>query len=817
MLAPRFGATALPDIMADDTMELSSEHGHNIGDEDIDIDIDFTASHVDEDFVLEDASSNAGFGDDYHPQHSSGAGQDDLMIDEDNESYSMPVDGAEFIRDDDTLHMEDEALTMSFAPTNIPDISAKGVTSIDNAHSADNALKDEVSWEADDEPEPEPASNTTDAHPQDPTEELRASHTIDGDLEERSENKEVEKPASGTREDSQSNTPSHNGSTVDEVGEEPRQAPTGISTPDLGSQDRGPDQSDEVRDISSTSQPLDGTVGSAAAEDATSIASGHEVVVLYRDSEYSLFSRSETDDIDSYFLSDLSLKDKPLSDFFEAIREVIHGDLNEEDELCLSAEDLGLDIEEMSSMTADITIGQIISLHEKLLLNDGVGFVRPLCLQLGTRTNFSTRFANLSSGASDGKGLSELLHWDEPSESVDDSPYVTDYDHGEELEGENYETEQSLGDAVQEDQSRFQQHESPNGTLAEEQTGGHDHTQQADYTQSADPYGNAITNGPSTNDSEVYPTSTEHVVPLQKAEASGNDGYDEDGDLIDYSEDDEPQPDLEKDAELHQPKLDTDENRMPNAEYESINADLGRRSLSRTADEPLVDQVAESTMPTQTGDHHHETKSETENGIEYNQNDVEDFEQGSLAAEYLDQSADVGEDHTAGFDNNEDAFYIEDGGEVLEQHGLTSELIIEAGEDQIDEYDFGEEIDVGQLQHVPTFADEESQPHDHLDVPLSKDAFSVGSSLEFADAPDSESAASEKTLEAQSVPIGRLATDFNDEDEIGYDDDEELEVPEVQETAAKEPQAPNSASAKRQRADDDWTSSENKEAKRHRS
>ena len=162
------------------------------------------------------------------------------------------------------------------------------------------------------------------------------------------------------------------------------------------------------------------------------------------------------------------------------------------------------------------------------------------------------------------------------------------------------------------------------------------------------------------------------------------------------------------------------------------------------------------------------------------------------------------------FDNNEDAFYIEDAGEVLEQHGLTSELIIEAGEDQIDEYDFGEEIDVGQLQHVPTFADEESKPHDHLDVPLSKDAFSVGSSLEFADAPDSESAASEKTLEAQSVPIGRLATDFNDEDEIGYDDDEELDVPEVQETAAKEPQAPNSASAKRQRADDDWTSSENK-------
>ncbi len=110
MFASRIGATTFPSIMADDSMEIASEHGNDAGGEDIDIDIDLTAGQVDEDYVLEDAASNAGLGDDLHPEHSPAVANDDLMIDEDEESYAM--DDADLIADEPEENMDHEEVAI---------------------------------------------------------------------------------------------------------------------------------------------------------------------------------------------------------------------------------------------------------------------------------------------------------------------------------------------------------------------------------------------------------------------------------------------------------------------------------------------------------------------------------------------------------------------------------------------------------------------------------------------------------------------------------------------------------------------------------
>ncbi len=69
------------------------------------------------------------------------------------------------------------------------------------------------------------------------------------------------------------------------------------------------------------------------------LSKAHEVKVVYQSVEYKLFSSSDSDDPDSFFLSDLAIMKQPLIEFFKAIREIIRDDLSAEDELCISIED----------------------------------------------------------------------------------------------------------------------------------------------------------------------------------------------------------------------------------------------------------------------------------------------------------------------------------------------------------------------------------------------------------------------------------------------------------------------------------------------
>ena len=335
--------------MADDTMEISSEHGRNMGDEDIDIDIDFTTARVDEDYVLEDAISNAGFGDTFQP-HPSAMGPDDLMTDEIDESYPMHMDGADLMRDDITQTMEDELLETPSALAGIP-IALVEESYVENtSHLRDGSVNDEVFWEANDDPAPIDNKTSLD--------DLEARHEghleshvegkDDGSLQDTTEGKEVEKPASGTPfEVSVPDTPLDRSKPFHAVADDPRNSPISISAPESESLDRG-----STHTIGNSGSALNSqdnvSINTNVTTGETMSPSIPDVVVVYQGSEYSLFSKFDTDDIDSYFLSDITIVDKPLKQLFQAIRDIIHDDLSDEDELCMSAENLRLDFEEAS-------------------------------------------------------------------------------------------------------------------------------------------------------------------------------------------------------------------------------------------------------------------------------------------------------------------------------------------------------------------------------------------------------------------------------------------------------------------------------------
>jgi hypothetical protein len=96
----------------------------------------------------------------------------------------------------------------------------------------------------------------------------------------------------------------------------------------------------------------------------------------------------------------------------------------------------------------DVNFASIIELHWKLQRNDGIEIPGPLYVTLGTKPDFAKRLANLIAGAADGKGMSDLISWDEESEDRDENVEesekheVTNKHHENDLAGEGIEEQQ---------------------------------------------------------------------------------------------------------------------------------------------------------------------------------------------------------------------------------------------------------------------------------------------------------------------------------------------------------------------------------------
>jgi len=285
-----------------------------------------------------------------------------------------------------------------------------------------------------------------------------------------------------------------------------------------------------------------------------------------------------------------------------------------------------------SAKSCDVTFSQIFDLHELLLRNDGVENLSPLYLAIFIKPAFTKRFGVLSKSAAEGNGLSSLVAYDKQSES-----YAEDDDTGEAdftfalISEENtspFVTDESINnaeDSVESAEVETLEESGPNksqpwteitiedGHRAEDTTIGLNQSG-TQYLRETD-----ISNG--SHDLTEYTTISEQQTHGEHTAASTgelNGELDEDGDLIDYE--DEEYVQSKKDTTHGGPKLHLSEGNGHNgtstnfitpcykpsmcfctnctelvaAEYVAINQDIRRRSLSLAADEADGNNFGES-------------------------------------------------------------------------------------------------------------------------------------------------------------------------------------------------------------------------------
>lgn len=133
------------------------------------------------------------------------------------------------------------------------------------------------------------------------------------------------------------------------------------------------------------------------------------VRIQHRNTTYSLFSRSASDDPYSFFFSDLEALEHPLSQFLAGLREVLSDEITPDEELLIRIDGLGLEFAEtMEKSSLDrITFGAIVDLHDRLIKADSPDNQDVVLLvYLVTRPNALRRLDSLLDGASIGEGLS---------------------------------------------------------------------------------------------------------------------------------------------------------------------------------------------------------------------------------------------------------------------------------------------------------------------------------------------------------------------------------------------------------------------------
>lgn len=192
--------------------------------------------------------------------------------------------------------------------------------------------------------------------------------------------------------------------------------------------------------------------GGDVHDESSEAASPPEVKVIYNQEEYSLFCPPGNQDPNSYFLSNVDIIDGPLSRILSTLRDVLSDDIPAGEEILVRVDELGLEFGEVSftrdfgegkktannakTMTRDfldeVTFGQILDLHDRLVKNDNPEAAQPLYVYLLTRPNCTTRFADLMDGASSGHGLSKLAKYYEsgPAAPAKEFPNVGSEDDG---------------------------------------------------------------------------------------------------------------------------------------------------------------------------------------------------------------------------------------------------------------------------------------------------------------------------------------------------------------------------------------------------
>ncbi|KAI0971679.1 hypothetical protein F4678DRAFT_472199 [Xylaria arbuscula] len=145
-------------------------------------------------------------------------------------------------------------------------------------------------------------------------------------------------------------------------------------------------------------------------DDAIELADRYGVYISYGETDYQLFSKSEDDDPNQYFLTDKSVLDASLGEFLASVREVISEEISPLDDLVMEIDGLGLEISQ--STTQDFldkfTFGDLVILYDKLVRNEQAESSPPIYTFLTVKPNCTRRMMALGESANAGRGLSEV-------------------------------------------------------------------------------------------------------------------------------------------------------------------------------------------------------------------------------------------------------------------------------------------------------------------------------------------------------------------------------------------------------------------------
>ncbi|KFX85702.1 hypothetical protein V490_09468 [Pseudogymnoascus sp. VKM F-3557] len=794
--------------MVVDEMEISYD-GHE-GDDDIDINIDIEPGNHDEDFIIEDARSEAGT-------------NDDVMLDEDNTSYNM----------EDADYVPEEELQDAI------DTETVDVSELDMLRPDDN---EEHAFPSNTVPSPlQSEERYTDIKPVDDT--IISAQAAQA---EELQPEEVSK-------------------IVQEVAAQPTPSPEADVAVQRASPPQSNEEPQEVENINPQSPPqvLEEKEQEEEHDEAPNvdekgqktgielISEERNITVGYQGSEYALVASSESDDPDSYFLKDPSVLKEPLSALFAVLRDILHDEIPTGDELVFTIDDLGLETCETSTANAEISFSQIVDLHTTLIRNDSKDTLPPLFVTLATKSEFGRFFANLVEDARQGKGLQEVANaWNEDnglelwgeSEAYEDIN-GTDGDESQQVEhvelGTEDWTEVGSGQDISPGSPSVEApiEENPAATADAGET---DTTQVPDVEEEG-----GLSNEPSE------PQSENHAMEPAKPEENGtHEEEEEGGDLLDYDEEDHAQGGDGVEPASKQEETDYDQT-APVAEHEVTEEipDKSRRSSSQTVDgtnetdataQPNLDapeevngavdsvnnlastngnvgQEAEVSESFETGAEEHEQHAEV----------GEDFEAGTDEHE---QHAEVGEDFEAGADEQEHHTEVGEGFEAgadeheHENHGEYEGEV--PYEDEVDASYYAENEEGHSQETNGETAHGEEPGHINIETEaIASDAQNnrnaendEGGEISYEDDDVDESLS--VLVENDETEDKSAATDANqnpkeETDEIDYDDDDEVSL--FAGSGATTPAKPLAAGKRPHEEDGEANGIDGQEAKRPRS
>ncbi|KAF3926841.1 hypothetical protein ABW20_dc0102520 [Dactylellina cionopaga] len=138
----------------------------------------------------------------------------------------------------------------------------------------------------------------------------------------------------------------------------------------------------------------------------------HPVVVVYRGLEFSLFPVLEKHPKlpETSFLPDRIHVGSPLSKLVASLRDVLGEEFTASEEIVLNFTALGVEFEEENIQMNQFTLYDLIGLFSKLVSQDGIDEIQPLCISLTSRKKYIPKLELIHSHILGGGGLNSWKH-----------------------------------------------------------------------------------------------------------------------------------------------------------------------------------------------------------------------------------------------------------------------------------------------------------------------------------------------------------------------------------------------------------------------